>query len=271
MNETERKEDGSLWLEHEGEGPLMATAIHAGHELRAELLPLMALDEADRAREEDPYTDYWVKMVPTWLVPKRSRFEVDLNRERDEAVYLVPEMAWGLHLWKQAPQREMLEASLEEYDAFYDELYKLLQHIAERYKHFVVFDLHAYNYRRSGPNQPPADASENPEVNIGTGTLDRIRFAGVVERFMRDLASYDFFGRRLDVRENVKFKGRQLAKWIHEKFPDSACVISIELKKFYMDEWTGVSDVEQVQAIRDALQETVPGVLDELAKLEQTS
>ena len=77
-----------LWIEHEGEGPLMATAIHAGHEIRHELLPLMLLEEFERAHEEDPYTDFWVKVVPTWFVPTHSRFEVDINRPRDEAVYL---------------------------------------------------------------------------------------------------------------------------------------------------------------------------------------
>ncbi|MCP5274446.1 MAG: N-formylglutamate amidohydrolase [Burkholderiales bacterium] len=247
----------------------MATAIHAGHEIRAELLPLLALDEARRAQEEDPYTDYWVKIVPTWLVPRRSRFEVDLNREREEAVYLYPEMAWGLHLWKQCPDPVMIERSLAEYDAFYESLYKILQRIAAHYKHFVVFDLHAYNYRRNGPEQPPASAEDNPEVNIGTGTMDRVKFANVVERFMRDLRSFDYLGRHLDARENVKFKGRYLAKWIHDKFPGHACVISIEFKKIYMNEWTGVGDVEQILAIRNALQFTIPGILKELQKLEQ--
>ena len=68
----------------------MATAVHAGHEIRGELQPLLTLDEAARAREEDPYTDYWVKVVPTWLVARRSRFEVDLNRTREESVYADP-------------------------------------------------------------------------------------------------------------------------------------------------------------------------------------
>ncbi len=36
--------------------PIVAAALHAGHALRAELLPLCALDEETRLREEDPYT-----------------------------------------------------------------------------------------------------------------------------------------------------------------------------------------------------------------------
>lgn len=253
-----------LWVESEGEGPLFATAIHAGHEVRRELLPLLALDEATRAREEDPYTDTLVKIVPSWIVFKHSRFEVDLNREREEAVYTTPEMAWGLHIWKQKPDQKMIERSLEEYDAFYEELHHLLSRIAAHHKHFVIFDLHAYNFRRAGPYEAPDNPTENPEVNVGTGSIDRKRCGRIIERFIRDLRAYDFLGRHLDVRENVKFKGRHLAQWIHTNFPDSACVLSIEFKKFFMDEWTGVGDIDQIEAIRDALQSTLPGILEEL-------
>ncbi len=257
-----------LWVEDRGEGPVMATALHAGHELRAELLPLIALDEAERTREEDPYTDYWVKVVPTWLVPTRSRFEVDLNRPREDAVYLRPEMAWGLHLWKHPLRDSTAERSRREYDAFYRELHGLLHGLARHYRHFAVFDLHAYNYRREGPRAAPADPQANPEVNVGTGSLDRARFGRLVDRFMEDLRRFDFLGRHLDVRENIKFEGRELARWIHAHYPGHACVLSLEFKKFYMDEWTGIGDVEQIQAVRDALHSTVPGVLEELRRLD---
>ncbi|MGR8978759.1 MAG: N-formylglutamate amidohydrolase [Gammaproteobacteria bacterium] len=257
-----------LWIEERKEGPLLATAIHAGHEIRGELFSLLALDEAGRAREEDPYTDYWVKVVPSWLVPTRSRFEADLNRARDEAVYRTPEMAWGLHLWKQPPAEDMIERSLEGYDAFYQELASILDRMAKRHKRIVIFDLHAYNHRRGGPREPPADPETHPEVNIGTGSMNR-KFCGhIVDRFIDDLRRFDFLGRHLDVRENVKFKGRHLAHWIHSRYPNKACVIAVEFKKFFMDEWTGVGDVEQIEAIRDALQSTLPGILEELKSLE---
>jgi len=260
--------ENNIWLEHQGEGPLFATAIHAGHNVRGELLPFLALDESVRLREEDPYTDQWVRVVPGWIVMTRSRFEVDLNRERDEAVYRTPEMAWGLHLWKAPLSNEQIEHSIEEYDAFYNELEVLLSKLASHFKRFVIFDLHTYNYRRKGPEGPPADPLENPEVNVGTGTLDRILCGRVVERFIADLRKFNFLGRHLDVRENVKFEGRQLARWIHEKFPDSACVLSVEFKKFFMDEWTGEADEEQIQAIRDALSSTIPGIIEELNTIE---
>jgi N-formylglutamate deformylase len=258
-----------LWLEHEGEGPLFATAIHAGHDIRGELIPFLALDEATRLREEDPYTDRWVKIVPGWIVATRSRFEVDLNRERNEAVYSAPEMAWGLHLWKMPLPNAQVEHSLKEYDAFYQELKQLLDHVAQRYRHFIILDLHAYNYRREGPGEPPADPDTHPEVNVGTGTMDRMRCGRVVERFMQELREYEFLGRHLDVRENVKCRGRELARWIHDHYPDSACVLSVEFKKFFMDEWSGTGYEQQIAAIREALHATIPGILEELAAMEQ--
>jgi N-formylglutamate deformylase len=264
MNEMQSK----LWAEARGDGPLMATAVHAGHEVRHELLPLMALDDTDRVREEDPYTDYWVKVVPTWLVPRRSRFEVDLNRPRASSVYMHPEMSWDLNVFVREPSSKELETSYAEYDAFYAELDAILSELKAHYDRFVVFDLHAYNFRRGGPRAEPSDSTLNPEVNVGTGTLNRRLFGPLVERFMDDLHAFDFLGRHLDVRENIKFKGRELARRVHARYGDSAAVLSLEFRKFFMDEWTGIGDVEQIEAIRQALAATLPGVLEELGKLK---
>lgn len=256
-----------IWRLHEGDSPLVAAAIHDGHALRDELRPLLALSEAERLREEDPYTGGWTTLAATQVIGLRSRFEVDLNRPRDKAVYLTPADAWGLTVWKEPPPAAVVERSLAGYDAFYAELHRLFTGLTARFGRFVVFDLHSYNHRRQGPAGPPADPTANPMVNLGTGTMNRPQWAPVVERFMAELQNVDFLGQRLDVRENVKFQGGQLARWTHHMFPDSGCVLSIEFKKFFMDEWTGQADPAQLAAIRQALQATAPGVLEALNQL----
>lgn len=256
-----------LWQLHAGDGPLVATAIHNGHTVREEMAAIMALDEADRLREEDPFTGQWTTIADTQIVALRSRFEVDLNRPREKAVYLEPEDAWGLRVWQEKPSPEVIARSLAGYDAFYAEVKRILTNLEGRWGRFVVFDLHTYNHRRQGADGPPADPEQNPEVNVGTGTLDRDRWAPIVDRFMADLRTFDFLGRSLDVRENVKFQGGQFPCWIHQTFPQSACALAIEFKKFFMDEWTGEPDPVQLAAIHQALQSTVPGALDELGKL----
>jgi hypothetical protein len=131
----------------------------------------------------------------------------------------------------------------------------------------VVFDLHSYNHRRDGPEAPPADPELNPEVNVGTGTMDRERWGPVVDAFMGSLRAFDYRGRRLDVRENVKFRGGQFSRWIHENFPTAACSLAIEFKKFFMDEWSGEPDPVQLDAIRTALATSVPAVLEVLRRM----
>jgi N-formylglutamate amidohydrolase len=255
-----------IWTLQRGTGPLVATAIHDGHEVRHDVLDHMALGEAERLREEDPFTARWTEVAPTRLVGRRSRFEVDLNRPREEAVYRTPEDAWGLQVWKGDLPPEVVERSLEAYDAFYAAARVLFQDLADRHGRFLVLDLHSYNHRREGPDGPPADPSANPQVNVGTGTLtDRGPWEALIERFMTDLAGADFPGGPLDVRENVKFRGGAFPAWIHRTFPGAACVLSVEFKKFFMDEWTGQPDETLVTAIADALAAAVPGALRELA------
>ena len=143
--------------------------------------------------------------------------------------------------------------------------------MTEEYGHFVVFDIHSYNVLRDGPNSPPADPNLNPEVNIGTGTMDREYWAPIVDRFISDLGAYNYFSRKLDVRENIKFKGGYFPKYIHEKFPESACVISIEFKKFFMDEWTGNLYEDKFEHLKSALNFTTQGVMSELGKINKSA
>jgi len=255
------------WYVELGHGPLIATAIHDGHDLRAELHEWLALDEAGRLREEDPWTGRWTAVAPTRVIARQSRFEVDFNRPREKAVYRAPDDAWGLNVWNRPLTTECVERSLAVYDAFYSEVRGLLERIVSRYRRVVIFDLHSYNHRRQGPDGPPADPHGNPEVNVGTGTMDRKLWASLVDRFIVDLRNFDYLGRRLDVRENVKFRGGGFPLWVHQTFPESVCVLSIEVKKFFMDEWTGKPDESQVAAVERALKSTVWGIHEELVLL----
>jgi N-formylglutamate deformylase len=257
-----------IWALDFGEGPLVATAIHDGATVRDDVLAHMAVDTATRWREEDPYTGQWTRVAPVRIVGLRSRFEVDLNRPRENAVYRTPEDCWGIEVWDGQLPDAIASSSEQEYDAFYEKLQETYGRISATHGKFVVFDLHSYNHRRDGPTASASQRSLNPQVNVGTGTMrNRTLWAGVIERFMHDLGSFDFPGGCLDVRENVKFRGGQHARWTHETFPDVACVLAIEVKKFFMDEWTGVSNVILVEAVEEALAATVPGVLEELARL----
>ncbi len=257
------------WELIQGDSRIVAVAIHNGHRVREEVEERLAISDADRLREEDPFTGTWTEIADTRIIGTISRFEVDLNRARDKAVYITPEDAWGLRVWKKRPSPAQIARSLAEYDSFYGMAYAVLSETAERFGKFIVLDLHTYNHRRSGPNAPPDDSEQNPEVNIGTGSMDRKRWSSVVDRFLLDLRGFDFLGRRLDVRENVKFMGGRFSRWVHEEFPQAGCCLAVEVKKFFMNEWSGELDSVLFEAIHRALRSTVPGILEELDRLNQ--
>ena len=123
-------EEGNAILLHITDAGLAAigTAVSLGaqvyaFDVRPEVAEQMILDEEVRFREEDPFTDRFIAHLPARLVVHRSRFETDLNRVREEAVYREPDDAWGLDMWRGGTLDEgIAERSLEVYDAVYDEL-----------------------------------------------------------------------------------------------------------------------------------------------------
>lgn len=250
-----------IWdITKETDAPVVAVALHNGHAVRPSLENRFGIRAETRLQEEDPYTGMWTDIADIGIVTTRSRFEVDLNRPREKAVYLEPADAWGLPVWNQPLPPDELRTSLAEYDAFYAMLFKRLKALEQKFGHFFIYDLHSYNHRRDGADAPPADPQENPEVNIGTGTMDRHHWAPVVDGLIDDLRKANVLGRHLDVRENIKFKGGGFPAFVHRHFPKTGCAVAIEFKKFWMDEWNGTYDPAQHTALHTALASTVGGV-----------
>jgi N-formylglutamate amidohydrolase len=254
------------WQVELGDGPLLSAALHDGHHVREELQPWLAIDARQRQREEDPHTAFWTGLASTRIVARRSRFEVDLNRPLELAVYLRPEDAWGLSVWRDGLPEELVDRSRRLHVEFYAQLRRLIEDRLARWGRLVVFDLHSYNHRRGGPDGPHDDPLANPEINVGTGTMDRQRWSFLVDRVVHELREVDYLGRSLDVRENIRFFGGYFPRWLHESFPESVCAIALEVKKFFMDEWTGAVDQVQLEAIGRVLRRAAEGAMEELER-----
>src|SRR3546814_20763752 len=78
----------------------------------------MALSDPDRLREEDPFTGQAIVDVPTHVIAGRSRFEVDLNRAEEIAVYRTPDQSWGMKVWSAPPGHGLVKRSLANHRAF---------------------------------------------------------------------------------------------------------------------------------------------------------
>ena len=239
------------WTVQRGPGPVLATAIHDGHELRPEVAAAMKLSDGDRLREEDPFTGKAIVDVPTHIIAHRSRFEFDLNRGADGAIYETREQSWGLEVWNGAPDKALVDRSLALHASYYRMLGSLLDDVVAENDRFVLIDVHSYNHRRDGPDGAPTDPAKAPDVNIGTFSMPREHWAFLLDPLMEAMRGFDFNGRRLDVRENIAFQGKgEQTRFVHERYPERGCAIALEFKKFFMDEWSGEPDEAELAAMR---------------------
>jgi N-formylglutamate deformylase len=259
-----------FWSTSLGAGAVMATAIHDGHLVRPDVASALLLTDEERLREEDPGTGAWTVIAPTRIVVHRSRFEVDLNRPLEGCVYRTPDEAWGLAVWREAPSAELIARSRTEHRAFYGHVRSVCDRLVALHGRFVVLDLHSYNHRRGGSDAPWDDPGANPDINLGTGSMDRELWSPVVEAFLDALRGREIDGRALDVRENVRFRGGWFSQWIHENYPEQGCALAVEVKKFFMDEWTGAPFPEVARQVQDALAATVAPIEAALARVSPT-
>ncbi|TDK28390.1 N-formylglutamate amidohydrolase [Luteimonas aestuarii] len=249
------------------DGPVVATAIHDGHAIRDVLRPMLAIDDAQRLREEDPLTGVLTRVGDVRVQVRTSRFEVDLNRPRERAVYARPEDAWGLQAWRAPlPPREV-EQSRAAWDRFYAMVTELLDRLLARWDAVLLIDLHSYNHRRDGPDQPPAAQDGNPDIELGFTTADPARWRATCERFAQALRQTPIHGATPDVRANVRFPtGGHFPEWVYAQWGDRVCTISPEYKKIFMDEWTGQADIAALDALQRGLQHAVDVVRPEFRR-----
>jgi hypothetical protein len=78
------------------------------------------------------------------------------------------------------------------------------------------------------------------------------------------MSELPFYDEHLDVRTNVKFRGGHMPRWINARYKDSGCAIAVEMKKIYMDEWSGVLDEGITASIGTILHAAAESVREEL-------
>lgn len=238
----------------------MTTAVHAGHDVRKALLSSMSLSEEKRLREEDPLTDIWASVGDHIFINRISRFEVDLNREKDKAIYLRPQDAWGLKVWSDKPSKEEVEKSLEIHNEFYSFMKEQLEKLIDKHGKVLLLDIHSYCHRRAGVAKA-APAEDNPDIDLGLTTADQNIFKDVIDAFEEELAAHPCKGKKLFVGRNVRYPdGGNFPEWVYEQYGKNVCAITLEYKKIYMDEWSGTADLAAVEDLRYGLEKAVERV-----------
>ncbi|GAB3421419.1 N-formylglutamate amidohydrolase [Niabella aquatica] len=242
--------------------PVIAFALHDGHFIDGNLRRYLLLDEQGRAREEDPYTGYMIADLPvSKVVVHTSRFQLDLNRTKDKAVYLKPEDAWGLNVWNDLPLR-VIRKLHKDYDWFYKSVAALIEAAIKKHGCFFILDVHSYNHLREHPFTE-ADVERHPEINMGTAYNSKSR-KELCDRFTGFFAESRVLGHKIDARQNVIFKGGAFARWVIANYGSYGAVCSIEFKKTFMNEWTGIADIPYINRLKQLLELSVSFLYKEI-------
>lgn len=241
-------EDYSFTLKIDSYAPYVCAAVHDGHQFRPSLWKYCLHSEYERWYEEDPATREMVAGHPIVLAGRDSRFEYDLNREPEKAIY---EDAWGKQLWKEPLPQEEKAASLEKHKNFYKVAEALVEQLEALHGKVLVFDMHSYNYRRWD--------REVPVWNLGTSNIDNDRFGAVVEAWRQQLDGMELpIGGNVKAAINDTFQGNgYFLKFLTSRF-DNTLVLATEISKIYCDELSGVIYPEVVAAVQMQLEEFIP-------------
>lgn len=239
-------EYGSFYIKIEEYTPFICTAIHNGHRLREDLSEICLLSEQERWYEEDPNTLDFISSFPIVMGGLDSRYEYDLNRPPDIAVY---ETAWGKDVWKRPLTADEKNTSLAKHENFYRVLYHLIEILEKSFGAVLLFDIHSYNFKRID--------RETPLFNLGTENINIDEYAPYIQHWEQELNRIQFPGENSVVRQNDVFGGHgHLLKSVGEKF-NNTLVFATEIKKVYCNEETGELYFAIVESLSTQLKKAI--------------
>jgi len=233
--------------------PYIAVAIHAGHNVRKELLPFMQISEAARFFEEDPATDTMILNCKSSICALDSRAEYDLNRPEELAIPLTPERFWGVQVFAKQPTEKMNLDTMDKYNSFYRFIGSCITVLLERFGACIIYDMHSYNISR----QLEKGITNPPVFNLGTELLDKKHWGKEIDGWLDSLSQISIPGITTTVAENMVFKGkgelcRKLSSW-----NDNILVLPTEISKIYMNEHAGNIYPEITVALKNGLGKTI--------------
>lgn len=222
-------------------------AVHDGHQFRKELWNNCIHTAYERWYEEDPATKEMIQSQPIVIAGIDSRFEYDLNRSPETAIYAD---AWDKQLWHSPLSKIEKKKSLAKHQNFYRVTHALIHKLEELFGVCVVYDMHSYNWKRWN--------REVPTWNIGTSNIDMLKFGNDVEFWRKILEKTPFPGGiKSTSKINDTFQGNGFfLKYITLNFKNTL-VLATEIAKIYCDELEQIMYPEVIEAVRNYLKTTL--------------
>jgi len=237
-------DDYSLTLKIDSYVHYACAAVHNGHQFRKELWQNCIHTEYERWYEEDPETKNMVSSHPIVLAGCDSRFEYDLNRDPENAIF---ETAWGKALWHEPLSEEMKAKSLKKHENFYAVVHALISKLEEIFGVCVVYDMHSYNWKRWD--------REVPTWNLGTSNIDNEKYGEFIENWRQRLSEISFPDTIPSTAKiNDTFQGNgYFLKYITQNFSNTL-VLATEIAKIYCDELKQIIFPEVVATVEKQLE-----------------
>jgi hypothetical protein len=225
----------------------LCAAVHDGHQFRKSLWDKCLHTEYDRWYEEDPCTRQMINTMPMVIAGCDSRFEYDLNRAPDIAIY---EDAWGKKLWKTPLNSHEKNESLAKHNNFYKVVFALVSKMKSLFGATIVYDMHSYNWKRW--DRPV------PVINLGTKNIDE-KYTAFATAWCKKLSTLKLpHGIPTTAAINDTFQGNgYFLKNITHNF-ENVLVLATEFSKIYCDEYEYVIFPEVVAAINEQLKTYIP-------------
>ena len=241
-------EDYSFTIKIDEYVPYVCAAIHCGHQFRKELWDNCLHSEYDRWYEEDPETKNMIISHPIVIAGCDSRFEYDLNRAPENAIF---ETAWGKQLWKTSLPEDQKLTSLKKHEAFYKVTHALLKTIETKFGVAIVYDMHSYNWQRWD--------REVPTWNLGTSNVDNDRFGDDIELWRQSLSEIKLPNsiKPTALINNTFFGNGYFLKFITNSFKNTL-VLATEIAKVYCDEYEQINFPEVVSSVEVQLRNRLP-------------
>jgi len=204
----------------------VCAAVHNGNQFRKELWNNCIHTQYERWYEEDPATKTMIQSHPIVIAGIDSRFEYDLNRPPEAAIY---DDAWKKKLWRSSLSKETKQKSLSKHHNFYKVVHALIQKIESLFEVAIVYDMHSYNWMRWD--------REVPTWNLGTSNVDENRFGVDIESWREILEKTPFNNGIVSTSKiNDTFQGNgYFLKYITQNFKNTL-VLATEVAKVYCHE-----------------------------------
>ena len=241
-------EDYSFTIKIDAYVHFVCAAVHDGHQLRKELLDNCLHTTYERWYEDDPATKSMIATHPIVLAGLDTRFEYDLNRAPEVAIY---EDAWGKQLWKEPLSEEMISRSMAKHHAFYRVVQTLIKKLESLLPVCIVYDMHSYNWRRW--------PREVPTWNLGTSNVDNERFGTNIEAWRQSLSEIKLPNDILSTAAiNDTFYGNgYFLKYITSYFQNTLD-LATEVAKIYCNEYEQLLFPEVIGSIANELKYRIP-------------